>query len=222
MLLALDTSTQTVGIALYDGAQIIAETIWQTHAHHTVEVAPAINSLLERCHIKTTEIEALGVALGPGSFTGLRIGLSVAKGLALALRIPLIGIPTLDFLAAAQPVQDLPLAAVLAAGRGRIAVGWFSAGRHGWEQKGEPVVTTAEALYEQIEEPTLVCGELTAADRQLLSKKRRSILLASPAMSLRRPSYLSELAWKRWRAGKVDDSISLAPLYLQTVEAAGR
>jgi len=220
MLLALDTSTQTAGIALYDGAQIIGESIWRTHAHHTVEVAPAISSLLGRCRVSPTDFEALGVALGPGSFTSLRIGLSLAKGLALALRIPIIGIPTLDILTAAQSLQQLPLAAVLPAGRGRLAIGWYSAGKQTWVARGEPKVTTAQALFEQIEEPTLVCGELTAADRQLLARKRRLIILSTPAISLRRPSFLAELAWKRWRAGKTDDVISLAPIYLQTVEAA--
>jgi tRNA threonylcarbamoyladenosine biosynthesis protein TsaB len=164
-------------------------------------------------------IEALGVALGPGSFTSLRIGLSIVKGLALALRIPIVGVPTLEFLTAAQPIQEIPLAAVLTAGRNRLAVGWYAAGKQSWESQGEPKVTTAaEALFEQIEEPTLVCGELTAAERQILARKRRIIILASPAISLRRPSFLAEIAWKRWRSGKTDDAISLAPIYLQTVE----
>lgn len=219
MLLALDTSTQTVGMALYDGVQIVGESIWQTRSHHTVEVAPALGELFARCGIKPADLEGIAVALGPGSFTSLRIGLALAKGLAMAVRIPVVGIPTLNILAAAQPLSDYPLAAALAAGRGRLAVGWYTAGKHGWESSGEIQVTTAEALADQIQSPTLVCGELTAADRQLLARKRKNILLASPALSLRRPSYLAELAWKRFKTGKVDDVISLAPIYLHTAEA---
>ncbi len=219
MLLALDTSTQTVGMALYDGVQIVGESIWQTRSHHTVEVAPALNELFTRCRIKPADLEGIAVALGPGSFTSLRIGLAVAKGLAMAVRIPVVGIPTLNILAAAQPLSDYPLAAVLTAGRGRLAVGWYKAGKHGWESSGDIQVTTAEALADAIQSPTLVCGELTAADRQLLARKRKSILLASPALSLRRPSYLAELAWKRFKTGKVDEVISLAPIYLHTAEA---
>lgn len=219
MLLALDTSTQTVGLALYNGSQVIGESIWQTRGHHTVEVAPALAELFTRCGIKPSDLEAIGVALGPGSFTSLRIGLAIAKGLAMAVRIPLIGIPTLNILAAAQPISEHPLAAVLAAGRGRLAVGWYQAGKHGWESSGSVQVTTAEELAESIQEPTLVCGELTAAERQLLARRRKIILLASPALSLRRPSYLAELAWKRFKAGKTDEVISLAPIYLHTAEA---
>jgi tRNA threonylcarbamoyladenosine biosynthesis protein TsaB len=219
MLLALDTSTQTVGMALYDGVQVVGESIWQTRGHHTVEVAPALSELFIRCGIKPNDLGAIGVALGPGSFTSLRIGLAIAKGLAMAVRIPLIGIPTLDVLAAAQPLSGYPLAAVLAAGRGRLAVGWYKAGKHGWESSSSVQVTTAEQLAESLEEPTLVCGELNAAERQLLARRRKTILLASPALSLRRPSYLAELAWKRFKAGKVDEVISLAPIYLHTAEA---
>jgi tRNA threonylcarbamoyladenosine biosynthesis protein TsaB len=219
MLLALDTSTQTVGMALYDGMQIIGETIWQTHSHHTVEVAPALGELFNRCAIRPMDLEGIGVALGPGSFTSLRIGLAIAKGLAMAVHIPIIGIPTLNILAAALPLSELPLAAVLQAGRNRLAVGWYQAGKHGWESAGEPQVITVDDLYEKIQTPTLLCGELTPAERQTLGRKRKTILLSSPAMSLRRPSFLAELAWKRLKSGKVDEVISLAPIYLHTAEA---
>jgi tRNA threonylcarbamoyladenosine biosynthesis protein TsaB len=218
MLLALDTSTQYAGIALYEGAQVIAESIWRTQNHHTVEVAPALQDLMNRCGVRTTDLKAIGVALGPGSFTSLRIGLAIAKGMALALKIPLIGIPTFEILTAAQPVQDLPLVVALQAGRGRLAVGWYQSKAHRWESQSEPKVMSVEELAQTIETPTLVCGELSAAERVVLARKRRVVVLASPAASLRRPSYLAELAWKRWRTNKVDDPIRLAPIYLSTAE----
>lgn len=218
MLLALDTSTQTVGIALFDGAQVIAETIWRTQNHHTVEVAPALSDLFTRSGVRPAELKAVAVALGPGSFTSLRIGLAIAKGLALAQRIPIVGIPTLEIMAAYQPVRDLPLVVVLQAGRGRLAVGWFTAKGSQWESRTVPQVMSVEDLAQSIETPTLVTGELSAAERVVLARKRRAVQLASPAAALRRPSYLAELAWKRWRAGKVDDVIALAPIYLSTAE----
>lgn len=218
MLLALDTSTQYVGIALYEGAQVIGEVVWRTQNHHTVEVAPALQDLLNRCGVCPADLKAIGVALGPGSFTSLRIGLAIAKGLALASKIPLIGIPTFDILTAAQPVQDRPLVVVLQAGRGRLAVGWYQAKGSRWESQSDPLVMSAEELAESIQSPTLVCGELSAAERVTLARKRRLVVLASPAASLRRPSYLAELAWKRWRSNQVDDPISLAPIYLSTSE----
>src|SRR5258705_6096410 len=103
MLLAVDTSTAQVGIAIYDGSQVISEYAWRSSQRHTVELAPAIFESLKRCGLTMDDIHVLGVALGPGSFTSLRVGLSLAKGLALSRHLPLIGIPTLDILAAAQP-----------------------------------------------------------------------------------------------------------------------
>ena len=78
---------------------------------------------------------------------------------------------------------------------------------------------TADELAAGIHKPTLVSGELNADERQVLSRKRKNILLASPAQSLRRPAYLAEMAWQRLQAGQVDEVISLAPIYLRTLEA---
>jgi tRNA threonylcarbamoyladenosine biosynthesis protein TsaB len=214
MLLAVDTSTRQMGLALYDGAQVIGELLWQSHHFHTVELAPAVADLLTRSGLKMEALKVLGVAIGPGSFTSLRVGLAFVKGLALARHVPIIGIPTLDVAAATQDVRDLPLAAVLQAGRGRLALAWYEAGGTGWKSKGAASVTTADELADSINKPTIVCGELTADERQRLARKRVNVLLASPAACVRRPAVLAELAWERWQAGAQDDAASLAPIYL--------
>ena len=214
MLLALDTSTAQVGLALYDGTQVLSELFWHSRAHHTAELAPALAGLLARTGVKMGEVKAIGVALGPGSFTSLRVGLALAKGLALARHLAMIGIPTLDILAVAQPVRDLPLAAVLQAGRGRLAVGWYHAAENGWQAEGPATLTTAEALAQSINAPTIVCGELSAEERQRLARKHKNVILPSPARCVRHPGFLAELAWVRWQEGKVDAAGSLAPIYL--------
>ncbi len=216
MLLAVDTSTQWMGLALYDGVQVLGEMVWRTHSHHTVELAPALADLFARTEIQPTNLEALAVAIGPGAFTSLRIGLALVKGLALALRLPVVGVPTLDALAFAQPVQDLPLAAVLEVGRGRVAVSWYGLSHNHWAAQGDPQLMTLAELSAQIKSPTLVCGELSETARQQLGRKRKNILLKSPAQSLRRPSYLAEIAWKRYKAGRTDDVNALSPIYLRT------
>jgi tRNA threonylcarbamoyladenosine biosynthesis protein TsaB len=219
MLLAIDTSTRVVGISLYDGYQVAGEYIWNSHDYHTVELAPAIAEILHRAKITASELEALAVALGPGSFTGLRIGLALAKGMALAGHLPLIGIPTLDVLAAAQPAVDLPLAAVLRAGRGRLAVGWYLCKGGKWHSTDELEVMTAETLRNSIRKPTIVVGELTEAERLYFKRNNKTAILVSPAQSLRRPSFLAELAWRRWLAGEIDDPATLSPFYLQQNES---
>jgi len=214
MLLAVDTSTKQMGMALYDGVQVVGELLWRSHSHHTVELAPSVFDLLKRTGVDVKEIQALGVALGPGSFTSLRVGLSFVKGLSLARHLPVIGIPTLDTVAAALEVQDLPLAAVLQAGRNRIAIVWYKASESGWQAQGEPQAVTVEELAESIHKPTLVCGELSSEERQRLARKRVNIVLPSPSVCTRRPAVLAELAWRRWQTGAKDDVAALAPIYL--------
>lgn len=214
LLLALDTSTRTVGLALYDGAQVLNATVWTSQDYHTVELAPAVAQAFQRAHVSMDALGAIAVATGPGSFTGLRVGLALAKGLAMARKLSLVGIPTLDFLAVAQPPLEMPLAAVLRAGRGRLAVGWYGMTNGAWQPTRQVEVLTLEELAHKAQQPTLVCGELSKEDREFLASKQPEIQLASPAQSLRQPSYLAEMAWKRWKAGQVDDPASLAPVYL--------
>jgi tRNA threonylcarbamoyladenosine biosynthesis protein TsaB len=214
MLLALDTSTAQTGLALYNGNHVLGEMTWRSHLRQTVELAPAITDLLARVNITIKSVKAIGVAIGPGSFTSLRVGLSLAKGLAIAGHIPIIGIPSLDVLVASLPLQELPLAAVLQAGRGRLAVGWYHASPQGWLSDGAAVVRTADELADSITSPTLVCGELDEEEHQRLQRKYRNISIPSPARCVRRPGLLAELAWQRWQAGDVDNAASLAPIYL--------
>jgi len=222
MLLAIDTSTAQIGLALYDGASVPGELVWHSGLHHTEELAPALADLLRRVGIKMDAITALGVALGPGSFTSLRVGLAFVKGLVLARHIPLVGIPTLDVVAAAVPLPDpsVPqkrrrrLAAVVQAGRGRLARGWYRAENRAWLPVGPVAVTTVAELAEQILEPVIVCGEMSGDERSQLLKMNDRVSLASPAQCVRRPAILAELAWRKWQSGKTDLAATLAPIYI--------
>jgi len=226
MLLAIDTSTPQIGLALYDGAQVLAESLWTGKARHTMELAPAVAEMLARTGIKIEELKALGVATGPGSFTSLRVGISFIKGLALARSLPTVGINTLDIVAASQPASQLPLACLLPAGRGRLALGWYKnsttnlleAATANWQASGSPQIISADALATSIEQATLICGDLSAAERPIM-KKNTLARLISPALSVRRPALLAELAYLRWQAGDVDDIATLAPVYLHIAES---
>ena len=214
MLLAIDTSTQAVGVALYDGVQIVSERIWLSQQFHTVELAPSVFATIDQAGISINDLKAVAVAIGPGSFTGLRIGLALAKGMALAGKLAIVGIPSLDILVASQPIDKKPLAAILQAGRGRIAVGWYKNYSGEWKADRKVQVMTPRDLASRIKSPTIVCGELTEDERRLFRRKRITVELASPAQSLRRPSFLAELGWRRWKKGMSDDPATLSPEYL--------
>ncbi|GAB4489157.1 MAG: tRNA (adenosine(37)-N6)-threonylcarbamoyltransferase complex dimerization subunit type 1 TsaB [Anaerolineales bacterium] len=217
MILAVDTSTPQIGVALYNGARVLAEHLWVSPARHTVELAPMVENMLQQTGLTVSQLTALGVAIGPGSFTSLRVGLSFVKGLAMGRGLPLIGIPTLEVVAAPVALDSRPLACLLPAGRGRLAVGWFHAHETGWQAAGSPRVTTAEELSASIEQESLIAGDLTADERSTL-QNNPLIRLISPALSTRRPGILAELTWKRLQTGHADDLHSLAPLYLHIGE----
>jgi tRNA threonylcarbamoyladenosine biosynthesis protein TsaB len=218
MLLAVDTSTIQMGLAVFDGEKILAETAWESRAHHTRQLASAVDELFKRLEITMNDIAAIGVATGPGSFTSLRVGLAFVKGVALARHIPVIGIPSLDILAAAiPPSRKHKLGAVLVAGRGRLALVWYHADSRGWKGEVQPVVVTVEDLVRQIRKPVILCGELSPEDRRRLGRKYKNVTLASPEDCIRRPAILAELAWQKWQTGKIESASSLAPIYLHTV-----
>jgi tRNA threonylcarbamoyladenosine biosynthesis protein TsaB len=215
MLLAIDTATRLASLALYDEGGLIAEQSWRSRNNHSSETMPAIAEMLARQHKAPEALSGVAVAQGPGSFTGLRIGMSIAKGLCLGLGIPLIAIPTLDVMAYATGDPGRPVYAVLEAGRGRICVARYHYAEGLPVRQGEIELCAADAWLPPAGEPVLVAGEISAdmADRLLSSAQAEDIALVSLAGSVRRAGYLAELAWERLQAGQVDDLDSTQPIY---------
>jgi tRNA threonylcarbamoyladenosine biosynthesis protein TsaB len=216
MLLAIDTSTAWISLALYDGSFVRYELTWESQYHHTVELAPAIQQMFKQTGTNSSMLTGLAVALGPGSFTSLRIGMAAAKGLALALNIPVVGVPSLDVIAASQPIEDLPMIAVLHAGRKRLAYAPYRVVDRSWKRQAEPDVIDPKELVKTITEPTLICGELSKEDRSIIGRRWKNAMLASPAHSLRRAGFLAEMGWEKLHNNQVDDPVNLTPIYLST------
>ena len=213
MLLGIDTSTQSVGIAIYDGHQILCEESWISRRYHTVELASAVDANLKRAGLNPKDLDVLAVATGPGSFTGLRIGMALVKGLAYTHQLPVIGIPTLNITARAVPPSDKRLAAVLQAGRSRLAVGWYITKKDRWISEDLIENLSLEELLGKIDQPCILTGELTKEIREVMAD-HDLLTIADPTLAMRSPKYLAELAWERWQACDVDDVLSLKPYYL--------
>jgi tRNA threonylcarbamoyladenosine biosynthesis protein TsaB len=213
VLLSVDTSTNMTGIALHDGKRVLCEIVWRNQARHTVELAPEVALMLRRNQLKAMDLTVLAVATGPGSYTGLRIGMALAKGLALAHSLPLVGIPTLDILARAQPSQRMPMLAIIQAGRKRLAGGRYKWQRGAWRREDSEETFTLQEMLERLEDPTYVCGELTAEQRDVLDE-HEAVTLAPPAQCVRRPAVLADMAWEQVRSGKLKEPASVVPTYL--------
>lgn len=216
MLLAIDTSTTHLGLAIFDGEEVRSEICWTSPNRHTTALAPAVKQMLETLEIDQKKIKCIAAALGPGSFTSLRVGVSFAKGMALGLGVPVIGIPTLDILAAAQPIDDMPLCAFLQAGRGKYAACFYKNKRNRWESDGEISIFTIDSFCSDITENTLLCGEFTPDMRTELRKRNKNIRPQAPSFCLRRPGFLAEAAWKIFEKGKYPPTASVSPIYLHT------
>jgi tRNA threonylcarbamoyladenosine biosynthesis protein TsaB len=218
MLLAIDTSTKQAGIALYEGMRgLVAEYNWHSANRHTEELMPAVAQMLAQAGVAPGALRAVAVALGPGSFTGLRVGLAAAKGLVLAHGLTLLGIPTLDTVAYPHQAQPVPVIAVLQAGRGRVYWAPYAHGPGGWAPQEPARLSTVPEMAHAVVRPMMFVGEVSAADRETLiswAGGARANFLPS-ALSLRRAGYLAELGWRRFDAGEADDPASLSPIYLQ-------
>jgi tRNA threonylcarbamoyladenosine biosynthesis protein TsaB len=218
MLLAIDTSTRQASIALYDHARgLLAEQSWFSANRHTEELMPAIATLLKLAGASPHALSAVGVAIGPGSFTGLRVGLAAAKGLALAQGLQIVGVPTLDITAYPHQAQPIPVIAVALAGRGRVYWAPYAHGPAGWGPQEPYALSTIAEMANAVVRAMAFVGELTDTERATLTRfagKPRVVFL-SPALALRRAGILAELALKRLEKGEADDAATLSPIYLQ-------
>jgi tRNA threonylcarbamoyladenosine biosynthesis protein TsaB len=214
MLLAIDTSTAYTGVACMADGIILAECTWRSGRDHTAQLLPQIAQLFQHLGCTLEDLSAVAVALGPGSWGGLRVGASTAKGLVLALNIPIIGIGTLDVIAYQCGSHQQPIAPVIRLGRGRVG----TAGPGRFDPTRKPLQARnldLDQLCAEISEPTLVCGEIDDATRGTLVERLGGLASFPPATeAIRRPGYLADLAWRRLRAGRTDNPATLEPIYL--------
>lgn len=215
-LLAIDTATNTASVALYTATGVQAEYTWHAAGRHSESLMPHVDRLLAQCDLRPADLSAVAVALGPGSYNGLRVGVSAAKGLALARNLPLLGVPTLDVLAYPHRWTTFTVQPLLDARRGQFATACYRTLRGRWERQDEIRLATLDEVCEGVARPTLFCGEFSARVAQALRERLgKQAHLASPADALRRAGALAELAWGRWQAGESDDPDTLEPIYLR-------
>jgi tRNA threonylcarbamoyl adenosine modification protein YeaZ len=216
MLLAIDTSTGFAGIALTENGEVLSELAWQCRANHSVELLPRLATLLKLAQRTPGQLEAIVVARGPGSFNGLRVGVSTAKGLAFSLNLPLVGISTLAAAAWGQAAAGLPVCALLPAGREELAAAIYQKQGAAFLVLVSEHLTTVSGLVGTICEPTIFCGEYpSAVAPELQEKLGNNARFASAAASLRRAANLGELGAVELKAGRVSDAATLQPIYLR-------
>jgi tRNA threonylcarbamoyl adenosine modification protein YeaZ len=216
MQIAIDTSTDIASLALVQDDEIIAELTWRCGQNHSTQLLPGLDYLLKRTKLSLDSATGIIVARGPGSYNGLRVGVSTAKGLAFSLGIPLVGISTLAVAAYQQAERGLPVCPVFNAGRGEIAAAIYQKKGENWTQLVAEHITTIDALCAQITTKTVFCGEyIPDLAGEIKKRLKQKAVIAPPAARLRRAGFLAELGLKRLKAGDYDNPVTLQPLYLR-------
>lgn len=214
MLLAIDTSTNESGVALYNADGVLAECAWHSGRRHAEQVLPTIDLLLRHLDASPAELTAVAIATGPGSWSGLRVGMSLAKALVVAHAMPIIGVPTLDVLAYPHRAAAQKIVPFVRLGRDRYGLAEYSPTAMGVERIG-PFQNLALHELLRLTAPVLICGDVDEAARTLLLEHTGDqVTFADAVQNVRRPAALAHLAWQRLQGGDVDDLVALEPIYL--------
>jgi tRNA threonylcarbamoyladenosine biosynthesis protein TsaB len=206
VILGIDTSTDWCGIAIQIGDRIVQRN-WEVGRHGTTAVAPAIQELLADAGIRVEDLTACAVATGPGSFSGLRVGISLAKGFAFARGVDLIGIPTLEIALARIPAGSSGVA-VLRAGRSRFV----------WAKTTSPDSYRTGKIEDLVNDlrsgpVDIAVGEIRDAEEDALVTNTAITVMPAPDR-LRQAGDLLVIASRRLAEGAIADPVSLSPLYL--------
>jgi tRNA threonylcarbamoyl adenosine modification protein YeaZ len=216
VLLAIDTSTNNISLALVQDDCLLAELTWLCGQNHSVELLPRLTHLLAQAKLDIKSLSGVVVATGPGSFNGLRVGVTTAKGFAFSLNIPVVGISTLEITAYQHAETGLPVCPVLNAGRSEVAVALFQMKDGEWLMLSAEHITTVEAICAEIHQKTVFCGEhVPFIATQLRGTLGEKAVLPPRSAQVRRAGFLAELGHRRLEIGKYDNPATLQPLYLR-------
>jgi tRNA threonylcarbamoyladenosine biosynthesis protein TsaB len=221
LLLCLDTATPQVGVAIGSDDQVIGRIQLARPQHHAEHLAPAIAYLLEQLDLSLDQLSAIGVGIGPGLFTGLRVGVTTAKVMAQALRIPLIPVPSLDLLAFEVRYTDRLVVPALDARRGEVFYATYRQVPGGVQRLSEYEVGTPADLCAELmsrSEEVLLLGDGALRYREQFYDLERAEF-GPPGLSYPSVAALVELARAKFQREDFAQPRDVHPLYLRLSDA---
>jgi len=219
-LLALDTATEICGVALLSDGKITAQISLSLGHTHSRELMGAVAWILDRVGLTPAQVDVFAVNQGPGSFTGLRIGISTAKGLADAAGKPLVGLTTLEVLAHQGPTDTAYICPIIDARRSEIY--WAIYQRDGKTLKvhTSPRVGPAEQAAAWIPGECTVIGNGVRTYAEVLSRHSSVQLHWVPDyLNDLCPGVLARLAYEHWQSGRYQEGMDVAPVYIRKADA---
>jgi len=223
--LAIDTSTKTASIALLDDDTVLSEVLINLNLHHSVTLLPAIENLTKMAGITPARVDLLACTIGPGSFTGLRIGASTVKGLALATGSQVVGVSTLEALSLNILPSSMIICPMLDAGKKRVWTALYREGQEGIPEKiGKEVVTYIDKFLMDLdrEKEIIFLGEGAVKYRSLIREVLpEGSFIASDHHQFISAAAVGMLGRRKFNDGDSLNFITFTPLYLRLSEAQG-
>jgi tRNA threonylcarbamoyladenosine biosynthesis protein TsaB len=219
-ILGLDTATWRASVGLLIDGEVAAERSQVTKGNHAVFLLPLIDEVLRAADCSLKTVDAVAVSTGPGSFTGLRVGLSVAKGIARATGTRLLAVPTLEALARTVVDQHGVVCALLDARRGELYTACFESSASGWRRLSPDALVTSEALAATLPTPCTVVGDGVVSYGDFLHTRFGSTVRLLPFETHGpRGGAVAALGLERWQRGLDDDLVGIEPTYIRPSEA---
>jgi len=213
-ILAIETSGPAGNVCLAKDDTVLREHYLGEGMVHGKELVPAIDHLLQQAGWQAEDLKLIAASTGPGSFTGLRVGLSVAKTLALVGGTELVGVPTLDAMAHNAPEEAAHVCPVTDARRNEINSCLYQRSENGWQRLWDFRTHTAAKLCEKLPEGTCLLGDALAAYEEEFQERDDWLLCPEEAWHAR-ASWIARLGYQRHQAGQRDDPHELVPIYLR-------
>jgi tRNA threonylcarbamoyladenosine biosynthesis protein TsaB len=219
-ILAIETSTMLGGAAIMDGESLIAEARMNVKVTHSERIMPEIAGILQMSGLNINDIDVFAIAIGPGSFTGLRVGLSTVKGLVYATGKKLVSVPTLEAFAWNLPFSQFQVCPLLDARKKEVYAGLFKWSDNGFVKVMNEQPVKIESLLSGINEPTVFLGEGAILYKEaIINALGERAIFAQPQFMVPSPSNVAHLGMKKALAGEFADPVALAPMYLRKSEA---
>jgi len=218
-LLAVESATLSGGAAILDGDRLLGEITLNIAITHSARLLAAVDRLLADCGLAPSDLEGLAVSVGPGSFTGLRVGLATVKGLAMALDLPIAPVPTLDALAARLPFADAPVCPILDARKNEVYLSLYRWRGDRMCREREYLALPPELAAAGLTAPLILLGDGIEACRPWLDGQGDGIRIAPAAQRLPAAATVAELGHAVLAAGDGVGAEALVPLYLRPSEA---
>lgn len=218
-LLAVESATLSGGAALLDGDRLLGEITLNIAITHSERLMAAVDRLLADCGAAPADLGGLAVSIGPGSFTGLRVGIATVKALAMALDLPVAPVPTLDALAARLPFADAPVCPILDARKSEVYLSLYRWRDGRMERQWDYLALPPELAAARLEPPVILLGDGIEACRPWLGRLGAGVRVAPAAQRLPSAAVVAELGRAALAAGGGVSAEALVPLYLRPSEA---